>query len=172
MLHILSQKGRQVRNCCHKEQITHLVLECMFMVGVYTQPLPSVPSLDNGPQMELTRVVWDLDDDLEALQIEMGRREGKAPPHRSPQSNLRVPGGSSEFDMDDREVDPRRGRGWRYGKPVQWPTSLPWVNVDGSHLLSMLTAGLRMGIPRINTFSEVSFKQWYHEVQRIKDHYP
>ena len=37
-----------------------------------------------------------------------------------------------------------------------------------------------MGTPRINTFSDnvtvgktgVSFKQWYHEVQCVKDHYP
>ena len=43
----------------------------------------------------------------------------------------------------------------------------------------MLAAGLRMGTPRINIFRgdatpgkpEVSFKQWYHEVQCIKDHY-
>ena len=44
----------------------------------------------------------------------------------------------------------------------------------------MLTARLRLGIPRINTFSsdatlgktELSFKQWYHGVQCVKDHYP
>ena len=37
-----------------------------------------------------------------------------------------------------------------------------------------------MGIPRVNTFSgdaspgktEVSFEQWYHEIQCLKDHYP
>ena len=44
----------------------------------------------------------------------------------------------------------------------------------------MLAAGLRLGTPRINTFSsdatpgktEVSFKQWYCKVQCIKNHYP
>ena len=44
----------------------------------------------------------------------------------------------------------------------------------------ILAAGLEMGTPRINTFNsdatpgktKVSFKQWYHEVQCIKDHYP
>ena len=44
----------------------------------------------------------------------------------------------------------------------------------------MLAARLRLGTPRINTFSsdatlgktEVSFKQWYHEVQCVKYHYP
>ena len=43
----------------------------------------------------------------------------------------------------------------------------------------MLAARLRLGPPRINTFSgdatpgktKVSFEQWYHEVQCIKDHY-
>ena len=40
-------------------------------------------------------------------------------------------------------------------------------------------AGLRLGTPRINTFSGdatlgktgVSFKQWYYEEQCVKDHY-
>ena len=44
----------------------------------------------------------------------------------------------------------------------------------------MLMAGLRIDTPHINTFSgdatprkaKVSFKQWYHEVQCIKDHHP
>ena len=47
------------------------------------------------------------------------------------------------------------------------------------HLINTLTSGLCLDTPRINTFSskvtpgktEVSFKQWYHEVQCIKDHY-
>ena len=73
-----------------------------------TQPLPSEPSLDNGPHSELIRDVWHLDDQLlealEALQMETARREGMAPKHRLPQDNLRVPGGGSEADMDDGEV--------------------------------------------------------------------
>ena len=51
---------------------------------------------------------------------------------------------------------------------------------DVGHLLSMLTAGLRLGTPRTNTLSsdatpgktKVSLKQWHHEVQCVKDHYP
>ena len=47
------------------------------------------------------------------------------------------------------------------------------------HLINTLALGLHLGTPRINTFSgkvmlgktEVSFKQWYHEVQCVKDHY-
>ena len=55
------------------------------------QPLPSRPSLDEGPseaqtsmpQMELTRDVWDPNDDqmqevLEALQIKMTQEKGVA----------------------------------------------------------------------------------------------
>ena len=59
------------------------------------------------------------------------------------------------------------GRGWQYGKPTQWPISPPQPTVDVVQLLSMLTAGLRIGTPHINTFSgdatpgqtEVSFEQ-------------
>ena len=47
-------------------------------------------------------------------------------------------------------------------------------------LINTLALGLCLGTPRINTFSgeampgktEVSFEQWYHEVQCVKDHYP
>ena len=48
------------------------------------------------------------------------------------------------------------------------------------YLINTLALGLHLGTPRINTFSgkampgktEVSFEQWYHEVQCVKDHYP
>ena len=47
-------------------------------------------------------------------------------------------------------------------------------------LITALTLGLCIGTPKISTFSgdiapgktEVSYKQWSHEVQCIKDHYP
>ena len=47
-------------------------------------------------------------------------------------------------------------------------------------LISALTSGLQIGIPKISTFSgdvapgktEVSYEQWSHKVQCIKDHYP
>ena len=46
-------------------------------------------------------------------------------------------------------------------------------------LINTLALGLQLGTPRINTFSgkampgktEVSFEQWNHGVQCIKDHY-
>ena len=58
--------------------------------------------------------------------------------------------------------------------------SSPQTEEDVGHLLSTLVARLRLGTPRINTFSgdatpgktQVSFEQWYHEVQCVKDHYP
>ena len=82
--------------------------------------------------------------------------------------------------MCDREVGLREGRGWRYSEPTQWPKSAPQAVVVVIHLLSMLATGLRMAISRVNTFSgnatpgktEVSFEQWYHEVQCVKDHFP
>ena len=51
---------------------------------------------------------------------------------------------------------------------------------DVGCLINTLAMGLWLGTPHINTFSseampgkmEVPFKQWYYEVQCIKDHYP
>ena len=69
--------------------------------------------------------------------------------------------------------------GWGQSEPMQWPTNPPQANLDVRHLLCVLMAQLRMGSPRINTFSgaatpektKVSFEQCYHKVQCIKDHY-
>ena len=67
-----------------------------------------------------------------------------------------------------------------YGKLPQQPVA-PLNPLQMSAVsTSMLTARLRIGTPHINTFSgdatprktEVSFKQWYHEVQCVKDPYP
>ena len=71
-------------------------------------------------------------------------------------------------------------RGWGPSKLVQQPTGPHKEEEDVGHLLSMLTARVRLGTPRIKTFSsnatpgktEVSFEQWYQEVQCVKDHYP
>ena len=51
---------------------------------------------------------------------------------------------------------------------------------DMGQLIAALTSGLHIGTPKISTFSgnvapgktEVSYEQWSHEVQCIKDHYP
>ena len=53
------------------------------------------------------------------------------------------------------------------------------ANLHVGHLINTLVFGLHLGTPRINTFSgetmlgktEVSFEQWYHKVQCVKDHY-
>ena len=67
---------------------------------------------------------------------------------------------------------------------TQRETTLPPVPTQPSEdvgcLINTLAMGLQLGTPHINTFSgkampgktEVSFKQWYHEVQSTKDHYP
>ena len=51
--------------------------------------------------------------------------------------------------------------------------------MDVGHLFNTLMSGLHLGTLGINTFSgeampgktEVSFEQWNHEVQCVKDHY-
>ena len=103
------------------------------------------------PQVELTGDVWDLNNDqlqeaLEALQIKMALREGEAPTGVT-SGKSRAPGGSGEPLTDDREVDPRRERGWQYGKPVPWLISPPQLTSDVGCLLSTLTARLRIGTP-------------------------
>ena len=53
-------------------------------------------------------------------------------------------------------------------------------NEDVGHLINTLAMGLQLSTPQINTFSsdampgktELSFEQWYHKVQCVKDHYP
>ena len=108
----------------------------------------------------------------------MARWVGVAPTNKSTQGSLRIPGGSGEGNMDNGEVGLRRG-GMETSEAMQQSASPPQADPDVGHLLSMLAASLRMGTPRINTFSgdaipgktEVSFEQWYHKVQCIEDHY-
>ena len=65
------------------------------------------------------------------------------------------------------------------GPPQQLPCPA-LVGPDMGQLITALTSGLRISTPKISTFSgdvacgknEVSYKQWSHEVQCIKDHYP
>ena len=109
------------------------------------------------------------------------------------------PVGSGDPNVDDQEATFLQGGGWvPQGQPFQPPTPTQpdggWApqgpppqpptpaqpNADVGHLINMLTSGLHLGAPRINTFSgkatpgktEVSFEQWYHDVQCMKDHYP
>ena len=94
-------------HCCKEKSPLWCASACLGG-EMETQPLPSEPHLDNGPQTELTRDLWDLDDDqlwevLEAVQLEAARREGAAPPHGSSQG-LRVPEGGGTADLDNGEV--------------------------------------------------------------------
>ena len=70
--------------------------------------------------------------------------------------------------------------GWVPQEPPPWPIRPALADPDMGHLINTLALGLHLGTPRINTFSgeampgktEVSFEQWCHEVQCVKDHYP
>ena len=75
-----------------------------------------------------------------------------------------------------------RTTSWR--KESLWTTPVSTMSCIGrirqGQLITTLTLGLCIGTPKINTFSgditlgktEVSYKQWNHEVLCIKDHYP
>ena len=72
----------------------------------------------------------------------------------------------------------REGMGTqRTATSTHWP---PQPDKDVGHLINTLTTRLQLGTLRINTFSgkamlgktEVSFEQYYHEVQCVKDLYP
>ena len=70
-----------------------------------------------------------------------------------------------------------------WGKGSLWTTQQPpcpeLAGPDMGQLITALTLDLCIGTPKISTFSdnvapgktEVSYKQWSHEVQCIKDHY-
>ena len=71
---------------------------------------------------------------------------------------------------------------WRRGSLWTTTTSATSCSIWFRHeqLITALALGLHWGTPKINTFSgditpgktEVSFEQWNHEIQCIKDHYP
>ena len=70
--------------------------------------------------------------------------------------------------------------GWAPQGPPPQTLTPAQPNADVGCLINMLAAGLCLGMPRINIFSskatpgktKVSFEQWYHKVQCVKDHYP
>ena len=91
-----------------------------------------------------------------------------------------TPSGGVDADLEDEEVSHKGRRGWGPSEPLLQPSGPPHTEEDVGHLLSTLAVGLRLGTPRINTFSgdatlgkiKILFGQWYHEVQCVKDHYP
>ena len=87
--------------------------------------------------------------------------------------------GNRDPDVDDQEVTFLRGGRWEPQGPQPQPPAPIQPNEDVGCLINTLATGLHLGTPHINTFSgeatlgktEVSFEQWYHEVQCVKDHY-
>ena len=87
--------------------------------------------------------------------------------------------GSGVPEEDDQEVTFPGGGRVPTGPPPQ-PVNPAPAGPDMGQLISALTLGLQIGTPKISTFSgnvapgktEVSYEQWSHEVQCIKDHYP
>ena len=141
------------------------------------------------------RELWQL---MEYLQQEIALCELHAPPSNLQPTPWGKPSGSGNYQKDDLEVTFPRGGSWGpLGQPS--PTLAPegpgggWVplgsppqplrpalaDLDMGHLINTLVSGLHLGPLWINTFSgkamlgktEVSFEQWYHEVQGVKDHY-
>ena len=118
-------------------------------------------------------------------------------PQQPPPNEWVCPLGSREPKEDDQEVTFPGGGRW---DPSRQPTPVPEQPVGGrvsfgppqqlpcpalagpdmGQLITTLTLGLCIGTPKISTFSgnvvpgktEVSYEQWSHKVQCIKDHYP
>ena len=87
--------------------------------------------------------------------------------------------GSGVPEEDDQEVTFPGGGRVPSGPPPQSPGPA-LAGPDMGQLINALTSGLQIGTPKISTFSgdvapgktKVSYEQWSHEVQCIKDHYP
>ena len=135
---------------------------------------------------------------MEDIHREVTLCELNAPPRSPPPMPWGNPAWNEDPDVDDQEVIFLRGGGWVPSGPFQHPAPTQpdrgWAsqgpppqpltpaqpNVDVEHLINTLASGLHLGMPRIKTFSskampgktKVSFEQWYHEVQCVKDHYP
>ena len=138
--------------------------------------------------------LWQLVKDLmqETMQCEL-----TVPPSNPPPNDWVCPLGSRELEEDDQEVTFQGGGRWGperqptpvpespaggrvpSGTPHQQPCPAP-AGPDMGQLITALTSGLHIGTPKISTFSgdmalgktKVSYEQWSHEVQCIKDHYP
>ena len=131
--------------------------------------------------------------------ISAGRSLSKSWMHPKIPPPWGTPVGIWDPDVDDWEVTFPRGGGWIPLEQPFWPPAPAqpdggWEprgqpphppapvqpNEDTGHLTNTLATGLWLITTQINTFSgdampskmEVSFKQWYHEVQCVKDHYP
>ena len=102
-----------------------------------------------------------------------------APPSYPPPRDWACPLGSGGPEEDDQEVTFPGGGRVPTGPQPQAPHPT-LAGTDMGQLITALTTCLRISTPKISTFSgnaapgktEVSYEQWSHEVQCIKDHYP
>ena len=129
------------------------------------------------------------------LNQELAQCELIVPPSDPPPNDWVCPSGSQEPEEDDQKVTfPGGGRwgplrqptpeqlagGGVPSGPPQRPPCPVLTGPDMGQLITTLTLGLHIGTPKISTFSgdmppgktQVSYEQWSHEVQCIKDHYP
>ena len=118
-------------------------------------------------------------------------------PQQPPPNDWVHPLGSREPKEDDQEVTFPGGGRWGPERqtmpvpespaggrvpsgPMQQLPCPALAGPDMGQLITSLTLGLHIGTPKISTFSgdvapgktEVSYEQWSHEVQCIKNHYP
>ena len=124
--------------------------------------------------------------------------ELNVPPKSPPPVPWRDPASNGGLDEDDQEVTfqeregvppcqpfwppapPQSDGGWASQGPPPQPLTPAQPSAGVGHLINTLMSGLHLGTLRIYTFSmevtpgktEVSFEQWYHEGQCIKNHYP
>ena len=149
---------------------------------------PHTPPYRTPPDEETPRRIHaklgDLNDSelrqlVRDLSQEIVQCESTAPPSYPPPRDWACPSGSAVPGEDDREVTFPGGRRVPAG-PQPQPVSPAPAGPDMGQLISALTSGLQIGTPKISTFSgdaapsktEVSYEQWSHEVQCVKDHYP
>ena len=115
--------------------------------------------------------LWEV---LEAIRFEMARREGHHPHTGNPGPIHGSLGAVVRPAWSMREWAPKGGGDGKLLSPSSGPPVLHGL----MEMLATFSAHLQLGTPRINTFSgdatpgktEVSFDQWYHEVQCVKDH--
>ena len=103
----------------------------------------------------------------------------KCTPLQPPPRDWEHPLGNGVPEEDDQEVIFPEGGRVPSGPLLQSPGTAP-AQPDMGQLINTLTSGLQIGTPKISTFignmapgrTEVSYEQWSHKVQCIKDHYP
>ena len=166
---------------------------------LHTPPLQDPPS--EGTLHCLHAELGDLNDSelqqlIKDLTQEIVQHKLTAPPSYLPPNDWVHLSGSREPKEDDQEVAFPGGGRWgperqtipvpespaggrvSSGPPQQLPCPAP-AGADMGQLITALTSGLHISTPKISTFSgdtasgktKVSYKQWSHEVQCIKDHY-